>query len=426
MSMRTFIGVKSAGGGSSVSSHARYMSERERNPNREEPESRPLFTHDQDGLKHKAADRYLAGGEGPKTRSDALLHLIISFNSYDRKELEKLERTTAKSTKFVLQTKKDAPDKSTNSELRDVLDGQVQRDLPYVRAVRQMLKNIEERTAHTELRYALSVHRHTAQTHVHLILRREHKDKETGEKVYFEKKGLPAAFVNGRDENGRARGGLLDRALSDSLDTMIPRRNRRKPDQGERAVELNRVASLAPESKVQNLNIESERPKAPERNVQNLYFRQKDGHQQQQHQQSPPEPEKVQNVEAASLRPGAEAGRDFISYTSELKLPPRYSAIRREPGAVRSEPLNSSTGERNAALSRTQQFNGTHLPENQSKVQNLNFNVHDKGQNLNFGASPNPAESSIAGQAENIFTGAATPSIRPPSRRHLQDPLMSQ
>jgi hypothetical protein len=263
-----------------------------------------------------------------------------------------------------------------------------------------MLKNIEERTAHTELRYALTVHRHTPQTHVHLILRREHKDKDTGEKVYFEKKGLPTTFVNGRDENGRARGGLLDQALSDSLDTMIPRRNRQKPDQGERAVEQNRVASPTPESKVHNLNIESERPKTPERNVQILYFRQKDGHQQQ------PEPTKEQNVEAASLHPAAEGGRDFISYTSELKLPPRYSAIRREPGTIRSEPLNSSTGERNSALSRTQQLHAAHLLKKQSKVQNLNFNVHDKVQNMYFGASLNPAESLIARQAENIFTGA--------------------
>jgi hypothetical protein len=61
-------------------------------------------------------------------------------------------------------------------------------------------------------------------THVHLLLRRECIDTKTGEKRMLHR--LPETLLNGRDEQGKARGGLLDIALSDALDTMIPRRQR--------------------------------------------------------------------------------------------------------------------------------------------------------------------------------------------------------
>ena len=92
MRMRSFIHVLTPQSGVRVSSHARYMSERERAPEREEPASRPIFTHEGDGLKHKAADRYLAGGGRAKAKSNELHHLIIAFNSDDRREFAKLER----------------------------------------------------------------------------------------------------------------------------------------------------------------------------------------------------------------------------------------------------------------------------------------------------------------------------------------------
>lgn len=63
MRMRTFIKVKTPSKSIKGTFHARYISERERDPGREEPESRPLFTRERDGLKRTAADRYLAGGD---------------------------------------------------------------------------------------------------------------------------------------------------------------------------------------------------------------------------------------------------------------------------------------------------------------------------------------------------------------------------
>src|SRR5437764_6674139 len=91
MSMRTFIHVITPRSGVKASFHARYLSERERNPEREEPQSRPIFTHDRDGLKHTAAESYLAGDPKAQAKPKDIHHLIIAFNSHDQRELKKLE-----------------------------------------------------------------------------------------------------------------------------------------------------------------------------------------------------------------------------------------------------------------------------------------------------------------------------------------------
>jgi hypothetical protein len=87
-----------------------------------------------------------------------------------------------------------------------------------------MMTNLGQSTGLCDLRYVMAVHRHTDRTHVHLLLRRECIDTKTGEKRILHR--LPETFLNGRDEHGKARGDLLDIALSDALDTMIPRRQR--------------------------------------------------------------------------------------------------------------------------------------------------------------------------------------------------------
>lgn len=51
----------------------------------------PLFTHEQDGIGFRAADRYLAGGERPQALTNELQHLIIAFNEHAARELQKLE-----------------------------------------------------------------------------------------------------------------------------------------------------------------------------------------------------------------------------------------------------------------------------------------------------------------------------------------------
>ncbi len=231
--MRTFIHVKPTNKSAKTAHHARYISERERDLEREEPQSRPIFTHDRDGLKHTAADRYLAGGEQSKAKTNELHHIIIAFNAADAKELKKLEGRKKEVKEIDAEKvsiggdaqKVSTPDDAEKLSRAENSHAQIDRDLPYAQAVRRMMDNLEERTDLSELRYALAVHRHTGHTHVHLLLRREYTDKETGEKAKLEHR-FPVEFLNGRDERNKARGGLFDVALSDALDTMIPRRQR--------------------------------------------------------------------------------------------------------------------------------------------------------------------------------------------------------
>lgn len=408
MRMRTFIQVKAARGGATVSSHARYMSERERNPNREEPESRPVFTHDRDGLKHKAADRYLAGGEQPRASSDSLLHLIISFNSYDRKEMEKLERA-AKGGR----PKSNPPDserkkgKESISDKSETLQAQVARDLPYARAVRMMMENLEERTGRSDLRYALSVHRHTRQTHVHLLLRREHTDKKTGEKIYFDKKGLPAEFVNGRDERGKARGGLIDQSLSDALDTMIPRRLRPLA-QSLRQPEPSRSDGLSAEKTDQLLTIELGGQEPSRNRGQNLGYRNSltptSGHEAQTNKGR-------QRAEAPHLQP-----MPTSSGSPRIELAPRYSTTRKQTGADTPDSKRTisphqppSTRQARAAAP------GETLTGSQTD-QLLVSAVQLLDQILNFERFSKPPGGRPNDRVENYFSPASESETLPPNR----------
>ena len=242
MKMRTFIKLKTPSKSIRGTFHARYISERERDPGGEKPESRPLFTHDREGLKYYAADRYLAGGDRANACSNEIQHIIIAFNKHDARQLQKLEiahaaAPTVEDARRGQSAKIEHSDESANlehlpvgrdrwrsEELAAVHRAQVARDRPYAKAVRQMMRNLEESAGLSDLRYVMAVHRHTDKTHVHLLLRREYTDDKTGEKRMLHR--LPETFLNGRDEHGKARGGLLDVALSDALDTMIPRRQR--------------------------------------------------------------------------------------------------------------------------------------------------------------------------------------------------------
>lgn len=324
MKMRTFIQIKPAKSGAAVSSHARYMSERERNPSREEPESRPIFTHDRDGLKHTAADRYLSGGAGPRPKPHDLMHVIIGLNAHDQRELKKLERApegrTLKSDLLAGRQQSDGsiPDRA------EILRAQVERDLPYARAVRLMMENLEERIGRSDFRYALTVHRHTRQTHVHLLLRREHIDKQSGEKVFFDKKGLPEEFVNGRDERGKARGGLIDQSLSDALDTMIPARQRPLA-QSLRTLKPSQFDELSPEKIDQLLTIELSFQDPSRKLGQNLGYRNSStptsGHEAQMNNGR-------QRAETPHIHP-----MPTSSSSPRIELAPRYSTTRRQTDA---------------------------------------------------------------------------------------------
>jgi hypothetical protein len=399
MRMRTFIHVLASNSGIKVSSHARYVSERERDPQREEPQTRPIFTHDRDGLKHTAADRYLTGGERAKAKSNELHHIIIAFNSADQRELKKLE-TAARSDycapRFARRHQRAASDTPEaaipkSDRAKKAKQSQVERDSPYAQLIRGMMRNIEERTELSDLRYAFCVHRHTSNTHVHLLLRREYTDRETGEKKTLQR--LPVEFLNGLDERGKARGGLLDASLSDALDTMIPDRRRVLKDDT-RASQSPPVEMGGPEerraAKVQNLTTEERGEYYRNRKVQNLTS------------------EKVQNLTTKVQNLTTEKVQILTTKVQNLTTAPkdRYSVPRRDepvPQPASSLPERypasrpSTTREIPAAPDQTR------LAANQPKVQNLTTKVHESGQILDFEASlKRPAEPAVRGPENKV------------------------
>ena len=83
--MRAVVAIKSTGG-SGASRATRYISERDRDPEREGAGPRPLFSDSEDSLTYRGADRFLTRGEGTPDKED-LLHIAVSFRNEDYERL---------------------------------------------------------------------------------------------------------------------------------------------------------------------------------------------------------------------------------------------------------------------------------------------------------------------------------------------------
>lgn len=84
--MRVVFHIISSGGGSGASRTTRYIAEREKDPTREGPGPRPLFSEDRDNLSYRSADRILDRLEGQPQKDD-LLHISVSFQEEDFEKL---------------------------------------------------------------------------------------------------------------------------------------------------------------------------------------------------------------------------------------------------------------------------------------------------------------------------------------------------
>src|ERR1043165_1631332 len=83
--MRAVIAIKSTGG-SGASRATRYISERDRDPEREGTKPRPLFSDREDTLTYRGADQLLSNGSGAPDKDD-LIHIAVSFNKEDYERL---------------------------------------------------------------------------------------------------------------------------------------------------------------------------------------------------------------------------------------------------------------------------------------------------------------------------------------------------
>src|SRR6185369_16133340 len=83
--MKVVFRIISTGGGAGASRVTRYIAEHDKDPVREGPGPRPLFTEDREGLTYRIADRLL-DPEGQPQKDD-LLHFSVSFEDADFEKL---------------------------------------------------------------------------------------------------------------------------------------------------------------------------------------------------------------------------------------------------------------------------------------------------------------------------------------------------
>jgi hypothetical protein len=142
--MRAVIAIKSTGG-SGASRATRYISERDRDPEREGTKPRPLFSDREDTLGYRGADHLLNGGAGTPDKDD-LIHIAISFNKED---YERLGPTDAE----------------RKEQLREVAR----------EAIAEMRTDLRAK----EMRWVAGIHLNTDNPHIHLLIHKEVRDLVT-------------------------------------------------------------------------------------------------------------------------------------------------------------------------------------------------------------------------------------------------------
>ena len=151
--MRVVFHIISTGGGSGASRATRYISEREKDPTREGPGARPLFSQDREGLTYRKADRILDPVNGEPAKDD-LIHLSVSLEEED---FEKLG----------------TDEKERQARLREV--------------IREGMKGVAGELNVEELTWVAGIHRNSDNPHAHIVMRNSAidrggvKEKEIGQ-----------------------------------------------------------------------------------------------------------------------------------------------------------------------------------------------------------------------------------------------------
>lgn len=135
--MRVVFHVISTGGGSGVSRTTRYIAERDKDPTREGPGARPLFSEDREDLTYRKADRILDPVSGHPEKDD-LLHLSVSFTEEDFDQLG-------------------VDEKERQERLREV--------------IREGMRGMADDLNVEELTWVAGIHRNTENPHAHIVIR---------------------------------------------------------------------------------------------------------------------------------------------------------------------------------------------------------------------------------------------------------------
>ena len=143
--MKVVFRIISTGGGAGASRVTRYIAERDKDPLREGPGSRPLFTDDREGLSYRVADRVL-DPDGQPQKAD-LLHLSVSFEEAD---FEKLG----------------ADEKERQARLREVIC--------------EGMNGMAEELNVQRLTWVAGIHRNTENPHAHIVVHKQTIERGTG------------------------------------------------------------------------------------------------------------------------------------------------------------------------------------------------------------------------------------------------------
>lgn len=173
--MRVVFHIISTGGGGGASRATRYISERDKDPTREGPGARPLFSEDREGLTYRKADSILDPKTGQPDKDD-LLHVTVSVEESD---FDKLGDT----------------EKEKQERFREV--------------IREGMKGMAHELNVEKLTWVAGIHRNSDNPHAHIVMRN-------------------SAIVRGGVEEreiGRLRKSLLPhKQMQDGRETIVPGR----------------------------------------------------------------------------------------------------------------------------------------------------------------------------------------------------------
>jgi hypothetical protein len=138
--------IISTGGGAGASRATRYISERERDANREGPGARPLFSEDSDGLTYRKADRLLDPESGQPDKND-LIHFSVMV---EEEEFDKLG----------------ADEREKQERFREV--------------IREGMKGMAEELNVERLIWVAGIHRNSQNPHAHVVMLKDAVERVTG------------------------------------------------------------------------------------------------------------------------------------------------------------------------------------------------------------------------------------------------------
>ena len=185
--MRAVVAVKSSGGrGGGASRAARYISERDRNLEREGVRPRSLFSERDGDLTYRKANRFLAGGQGAPGKDD-LIHFSVSFLPEDYERLG-------------------ASGDQRKERLREV--------------AREAMEDVKSDLDASDLRWVAGIHLNTDHPHLHILIHKEITGREEGESRHLGR--LPKRLLPHRapalDGEARAVEGSIGERFVAALD----------------------------------------------------------------------------------------------------------------------------------------------------------------------------------------------------------------